>query len=170
MDERKRHREARRSPPRGGALGQLQLLTGALAAAVAMYALLAWLLTSGSVIEPVRVAELPPPWPGVLVSLGALLLVAAPLLERRLARPAAAPADAPRDAVLARYRSAKVVGFGLREAAAALGLVLAVVTGQARWAYALCAAALVLMALAWPRAADLAADSGRAARDTGETR
>jgi hypothetical protein len=158
---------------RGGAaasLQQLQVVAAAMASSVVACGLVAWAVTSGVLGEPVA-AALEPPWPGVLVTLAALPLVAAPLLERRLAAPAGAGGageDAP--AALARYRIAKVVGFALRESAAVIGLVVAVTTGQGRWAYALCAGALLLMAMAWPRAGDLPALTGPAAPGSVEPR
>jgi hypothetical protein len=51
---------------------------------------------------------------------------------------------------------AKVIGFGLRETVAVVGLVLALVTGRVGWSGLLSLAALLAMALAWPRASDLA--------------
>jgi len=139
-------------------LVQLQVVCAALAGAVLVYAILAWLLL-GVVLEPAGVGGLPAPVPGVLAVLAAATLIAAPVVERGLLQRGWAGAASPEDRA-ATYRTAKVVGFALRETVAVVGLVLALVTGRAGWSGLLSLAALLAMALAWPRAADLAEGTG----------
>jgi F0F1-type ATP synthase membrane subunit c/vacuolar-type H+-ATPase subunit K len=150
------------------ALAQLQVIAAALASAVGIYAFVAWLVVDLLGREALA-GGLPAPLPGVLVAVAAVLLLAAPVVERRLAAPvrrgAAARAAAERPAAdpVERYRLAKVVGFALREAAAVVGLVVGLTTGDARWTWGISAGTLVLMGLAWPRAADLPASRQGAA-------
>jgi F0F1-type ATP synthase membrane subunit c/vacuolar-type H+-ATPase subunit K len=139
------------------ALAQLQVIAAALASAVAIYAFVAWLILDLLGREALA-GGLPAPLPGVLVAVAAVLLLLAPVVERRLAAPARPAADAAPRAVddpVERYRLAKVVGFALREAAAVVGLVVGLTTGDVRWTWGICLGTLVLMGLAWPRAADL---------------
>lgn len=139
-----------RPPAAPDALVQAQVLAGAMAAAGGVYALVAWL-----VVEVIEGGEglaggLPAPWPGALVAVAAAMLLAAPMVERRVAAGGGEAAD-----LFERYRRAKVAGFALREAAAVVGLIVGITTGEPRWTWAVCAGTLLLMALAWPRAADL---------------
>jgi hypothetical protein len=133
-------------------LVQLQMVCAALAAAVLVYALVAWLLLA-TVLEPGGVGGLPAPVPGLLALFAAATLVAAPVVERGLLQRGRGAAAERRAAA---YRVAKVVGFALRETVAVVGLVLALVTGRVAWSGLLSLAALIAMALAWPQAADLA--------------
>lgn len=147
------------------ALAQLQVIAAALASAVLIYAFVAWLVVDLLGREALA-GGLPAPLPGVLVAVAAVLLLAAPVVERRLAAPSrrgaperpAADAAARADAdPVERYRLAKIVGFALREAAAVVGLAVGLTTGDVRWTWGICLGTLVLMGLAWPRAADLPA-------------
>ena len=156
---------SRDATPAAPALGQLQVVAAALASAVVIYAFVAWLVVE-LLGREILAGGLPAPLPGVLVAVAAVLLVAAPAVERRLAAPArrGAPARRATDGVaraaadpFARYRLAKVVGFALREAAAVVGLVVGLTTGDPRWTWGICLGTLLLMALAWPRASDLPA-------------
>ncbi|HEX2162936.1 MAG TPA: hypothetical protein VHM02_03200 [Thermoanaerobaculia bacterium] len=132
------------------ALARAQVLAGAMAAAVGVYALVAWLVVEVLEGGEGLIGGLPAPWPGVLIAVAAAMLLAAPVIERRVAAGGGEAADVPE-----RYRLAKTVGFAIREAAAVVGLVVGITTGEPRWTWAVCAGTLVLMALAWPRAADL---------------
>lgn len=167
------------TPPPAETLAQAQVIAGALAAAVVVYAVVAWVVVEvlgGEVLA----GGLAAPLPGVLVAAAAAVLLAAPVVERRIMaqpRPGTAEeADAAstsrtagaagtRVSFVERYRLAKLVGFALRETAAVIGLVVGLTTGEPRWTWGISAGTLLLMALAWPRAADLppASGSGRAA-------
>lgn len=125
----------------------LKILAGALAASVVIYAGIAWFLTSEAAAVGFEPVGLPAPFPWVLAGLGVALLLAAPLVESRIR--AAGSGKAP-DRAIAAFRTATLVGFALREAAAVSGLVIAVTTGEPLWCYALSAAAIVAMASAWP--------------------
>lgn len=126
---------------------KLKVLAGALAASVLIYSGIAWFLTGEAAAVGFEPPGLPHPWPWVLAGIGVALLLVAPLLEARIK--AAGAGKAP-DRSLAAFRTATVVGFALREAAAVFGLVIAVTTGDPLWCYVLSAAALVAMAGAWP--------------------
>lgn len=142
-------------------LAQAQVLAAALAAAVVIYAVVAWLVVDflgGGALA----GGLPAPLPGVLVAVAAGVLLVAPVVERRIfapARPGVAEAEGAADPA-ERYRLAKLVGFALREAAAVIGLVVGLTTGEPRWTWAIAGGTLLLMALAWPRAADLERSGG----------
>jgi hypothetical protein len=97
----------------------------------------------------------------VLVVVAAAVLMVAPMVERRVMAPPRAVEDGDGAAsVVERYRLAKLVGFALRESAAVIGLVVGLTTGEPRWTWGIAAGTLLLMALAWPRAADLPPASG----------
>lgn len=125
----------------------LQVLAGALAASVVIYAGIAWFFTSEAVAAGFEPAGLPEPLPWVFAGLGLALLLVAPLVEARIK---AGGAGAHPDRALATFRTGTIVGFALREAAALFGLVIAITTGRPLWCYALAAAALLAMAGAWP--------------------
>lgn len=163
-------RDTRRSeqppatPPPAETLAQSQVIAGALAAAVVVYAVVAWVVADLLGGEGLT-GGLAAPVPGVLVAVAAAVLLVAPVVERRVIAPPrggsrpAADADGAAS-VVERYRLAKLVGFALREAAAVLGLVVGLTTGEPRWTWGIAAGTLLLMALAWPRAADLPPASG----------
>jgi hypothetical protein len=125
----------------------LKLLAGAFAASVVVYAGIAWFLTGEAAAAGFVPPGLPEPLPWVLAGAAIALLLVAPLAEARLR---SAGAGQPPERALSAFRLATVVGLAMREAAALLGLVIAVTTGRALWSFALCAAAAVAMAGAWP--------------------
>ena len=69
------------------------------------------------------------------------------------ASPPAATLSAQAAVVAGAYARATIVGFALLAAAAALGLAVAAVTGTARYALVICAAAALGMLARWPRRA-----------------
>lgn len=125
----------------------LAILAGALAASVVVYPGVAWFLTSEAMGAGFEPPGLPAPVPAVLAGLGVVLLLVAPMIEARLR---AGTAGEGGDRAMQGFRTATLVGFALREAAAILGLVIAVTTGSPLWCYVLSLAALVAMASAWP--------------------
>lgn len=139
-------------------LRSLQLFCGTLAAGVAVFALATWLVlrTQGRpLVEPAEPGTLLP-W--VLVTAGFLCLIAAPFLGRSAyLRVRDRPADGPGVEVLEAYRASNLVAFALREAGGLLGGVTALVTGEILAGYLLAAAALAMMARAWPRRSHLEA-------------
>jgi hypothetical protein len=130
-------------------LTQVRLIAGALAVSVLVYALLAGLVTGRAGGEPIG---LPTMAVLVLAALGVLDLLLAPFIERALLANAGGQGA---DRALGEYRKAKLVGFAFREAAAIFGLLIALFTRQPAWCYALAAATLVAMALAWPSRGEL---------------
>lgn len=126
---------------RSAAFLQLQVIAGALAASVLVYAGFAWFITGEAVGAGYSPPGLAKPWPTILAGVGVALLFAAPVVERAIRSRGAADA----------YRTALIAGFALREAAAVLGLAVALTTGEVFWCWLLAAAALIGMAAAWPR-------------------
>jgi F0F1-type ATP synthase membrane subunit c/vacuolar-type H+-ATPase subunit K len=76
-----------------------------------------------------------------------LSLVAAPLLESALRR---VPAGADRAQAMGRFSTAVIVGMALREGAALLAVVAALLTGDLAWGLGLATVVLLAMALALP--------------------
>lgn len=145
------------APPPAESLAQAQVIAGAMAAAVVVYAVVAWVVVDFLGGEALA-GGLAAPVPGVLVVVAAAVLLTAPVVERRIMappRPGTGVAVGAAASVVERYRLAKLVGFALREAAAVIGLVVGLTTGEPRWTWGICAGTLLVMALAWPRAADL---------------
>lgn len=137
----------RQATPLALVAGALALVAGALAASVVVYAGIAWFLTSEAVAAGFEPAGLAGSARAALIVGGLVMLLVAPLVEKRIRESGrgAAPAQA-----LSVFRTATVVGFALREAAALFGLLIAVLTGEPFWCFALSAAALVAMIAAWP--------------------
>jgi len=129
------------------ALTQIRVIAGALAASVAVYGVIAWVVTGGATESAGEAIGLALPIVAVLVGMAIMDLLVAPLIERWLVGGAVGQ---PLERVLAEYRKAKIIGFAFREAAAVLGLMVALFTGDPAWCYGLSAATLVAMALAWP--------------------
>jgi hypothetical protein len=125
----------------------LALVAGALAASVVIYAGIAWFLTSEAMAAGFEPAGLPGSVGLALAVAGVALLIVAPVVQRKVRE--SARGTTPAGAVNA-FRVSTVVGFALREAAAVLGLVLAILTGNPLWCYGLSAAALAAMMLGWP--------------------
>jgi hypothetical protein len=90
-----------------------------------------------------------------LVAVGLALLVAAPSVKRAIFKRADAEgfdSDAERRAA---YQKATIVAFALREAGGLIGFVLTVITGNSWWAWGLGGAALIAMAMDWPKRENL---------------
>lgn len=134
-----------------GALTQVRVVAGALAASVLGYAGLVWFLVGRPGYEPIGLSGV---MVAVLAALGVFDLLLAPVIERSILANAAGRPEV--EQAVAEYRKGKLAGFAFREAAAVFGLLIALFTGQAGWCYALAAATLVAMALAWPSRQELA--------------
>jgi hypothetical protein len=140
------------------ALRFLNVVCVALLLSVGVFAMVAWFVASG----PGASEQVGPPVPdalayaGVLVGIG--LLVAAPFVQRKILERAAVTVRADERTVTAleSYRLATLLAFILREGAAIVGLMLALLTGEGMWCYVLSAMALVAMIWGWPRQEQLA--------------
>ncbi len=91
-----------------------------------------------------------------LAAVALALLVAAPSVKRAIFKRADAEGfdgDAERRA--AAYQKATIVAFALREAGGLIGFVLAAITGSYWWAWGLGGAALIAMAMDWPKRENL---------------
>ena len=130
------------------AVRRLRIIAGAMALSVASaFGVLVIMRAMGSPTgDATEQAE---PILGILVVVAAVLLVAAPFVERFLLLRGAA-ADP-----LQRYQVAKVVSLALREAVGLLGFLVGLLSGQLLWAAGLGGASLLAIALAWPRVTDL---------------
>jgi hypothetical protein len=123
----------------------------ALVAAVAVYAVVAWVLV-GHVETPSR---LPDSVPLSLSLLAAILILLSSrlrstVLRRALPRSAVLPVNPV--ALLAAYQRATLISFAILEAAALLGLLVAYTSGSAIYGVVLCAASAFGMLTRWPRA------------------
>lgn len=147
LPERMPHGRDPRDPDYAREATLLTLVAGALAASVVIYAGIAWFLTSEAMAAGFEPAGLPGGVGLALAVGGVALLVVAPVVQRKVRE--SARGTTPTGAVNA-FRVSTIVGFALREAAAVLGLVIAVLTGQPLWCYGLSAAALGAMILGWP--------------------
>ena len=137
----------------------LRAVCGALAGGVAAFAaVVTWFFLDGQ--APLSPGGLPEVALLVAVGLAAALFAAAPVVERRLRE---APPDASMSDVAARFQTATVAGFALREGAGLFGLVVALLSGTLSWALGFAAASVAAMALAWPKRADLEARLRKAA-------
>jgi hypothetical protein len=94
-----------------------------------------------------------------LAAVGLALLVAAPAVQRAIFKRADAEGfDGDPEKRLAAWRKAAIVAFALRGAGGLIGLVLTATTGNSWWAWGLGGAALITMALDWPRHEHLGMD------------
>lgn len=146
------------STPPGGEVEQeariTTILAAAMATAVPVYVVVAWLVTqamtapllSGAALRTVAWA---------LGAVGAAELLFASLMFR-LRVAAARRRDTPRER-LSGYRNAVVISFALRESVAIFGLALSLASGDPTWAAAFAAVALAAMLVGWPRRSDMRA-------------
>jgi hypothetical protein len=128
----------------------LSVICGAIASGVVIFAGVVWyLLTSGRMVaEGTGI----PANLGSILSLTALfLLVLAHFLPRFLA----VPREAHRDAILATHKRNTVVAMALREGAAFLALVGALLSGQMMPGMAVALLAVLTILLGWPRKAQI---------------
>ncbi|HTG36854.1 MAG TPA: hypothetical protein VLB76_28385 [Thermoanaerobaculia bacterium] len=92
----------------------------------------------------------------LLFAAGLALLVVAPSVKRAIFKRADAEGfDGDQEKRLAAWQKATIVAFALREVAGLIGFVLAVITGNLWGAWGLGGAALIAMAMDWPRRENL---------------
>ena len=132
----------------------LQRICTALAGAVALFAVLSWLLVRRSGAVP----GAPPALPLALSLLAATLILLSSrfrwaILRRAFPRSPALPTDP--EAVLAAYGRATLISFAILEAAALLGLLVALTSASATYGVVLCLASLFGMLTRWPHAAEV---------------
>jgi hypothetical protein len=127
------------------------LICFAIMTSIPFYVAIAWIVVGQS--DGAAVGALPPVLTWALGAVGIVMLVVAQAVWTAMKRGAATrPTPAER---LASYRTAAIVSFAMRESAAIIGLVIALLTGDLRWCLALSAAAVLAMLLGWPRRADM---------------
>ena len=120
---------------------------------VGVFAIVAWFVASG----PGELGQVGPPVPQALAyvgfAVGLALLVAAPLVHRRMLARATSTvrAEERTDTVLESFRLATLLAFILREGAAIVGLMLTLLTNEPMWCYVLAALAIIAMITGWPR-------------------
>lgn len=91
-----------------------------------------------------------------LVAVGLALLVAAPAVKRAIFKRADAEGfDGDPEKRLAAWQKATIVAFALREAGGLTGFVLTAITGNSWWIWGLGGAALIAMAMDWPKRENL---------------
>jgi len=87
-----------------------------------------------------------------LAAVALALLVAAPSVKRAIFKRADAEGfDGDPEKRRAAWQNATIVAFALREAGGLIGFMLAAITGNSWWAWGLGGAALIAMALDWPK-------------------
>lgn len=124
----------------------LSLLCTAFLFSLAVYVAVAWFLLRSEqpALPP---GSTPPALPWVLTAVAFMLLVAGHVLGRRSVPSRLSP---PPDAFVA-LQQRTIIAFALREAAAIMGLVLSLLTGDIRWVAGFAAAAALAMLMGWPR-------------------
>jgi hypothetical protein len=140
--------------PVGEQLRFLNVVCAGMVASVAVYAVVAWFLGTGSAMPG---PELPDAFGWFGVAVAAALLVAAPIVQRRnlVATATGQRPEESRIAALEGFRLGTLLAFILREGAAIVGLMLSLLTGEPLWCYALGAVTIVAMISGWPRREDL---------------
>ena len=138
------------SPVAVQAVRRLQIVAGAMALGVALGLVVLLLLNASGSLAGIAAGGEGAPMVGGLVVLAAVLLVAAPVVERFLVSRQGASEP------VQRYQTAKVVSLALRETVGLLGFVVGLFSGSLLWAASLAAASLLAIAIAWPRERDLA--------------
>ena len=130
-----------------GHLRQLTIIGLAILSGVILFSGVVWYLLKTGDLPPGDLDL--PSWMGTLFNGVALVaLVKAYFLPSLFRAPGP---DAPEDAVLAWHKRTTILGFALREGAAFIALVGALLTGRLTGASAMVGLAIVTMILAWPR-------------------
>jgi hypothetical protein len=136
-------------------LRPLRILCGALAAAVALYAVLSWVLLEGLAYRPWP--GIPPALPVSMTVFAMIMILLSSRLRTNILRKALPSPGLPAslDRVLEAYRRATLISFVVLEGAAILGLVVALLSGTAFYGIVLGAASLVSMLTRWPQVNDV---------------
>jgi hypothetical protein len=136
-------------------LRPLRRICAALAGAVALYAVLAWVLfrQAGGAVPGVPAAV-----PLILTLLATMLILLSSrfrssILRRAFPRSAALPIDP--EAVLGAYWRATLFSFALLETVALLGLLVALTSGSATYGIVVCLVSSLGMLTRWPRASEV---------------
>jgi putative flippase GtrA len=120
---------------------------------VGVLVIVAWFVSS----RQGEAGQVGPPLPAALAyigfAVGLALLVAAPLVHRKMLARAASSlrADERTDTALESFRLATLLAFILREGAAIVGLMLTLLTNEPMWSYVLSALAIIAMIWGWPK-------------------
>ncbi len=94
-----------------------------------------------------------------LVAMALALLAAAPSVKRAIFKRADAEGfDGDQEKRLAAWQKATIVAFALQEAGGLIGFVLTAISGNFWWAWGLGGAALIAMAMDWPKREHLGMD------------
>jgi hypothetical protein len=130
-----------------------QRICAGLAAAVALFAVLSWLLVRRSG----GVAGVPPALPLTLSLFSALLILLSSrfhwaIVRRAFPRSPALPIDP--DAVLTAYFRASLISFAILVTAGLIGLLVALTSGSVTYGVVLCLVSLFGMLTRWPRASE----------------
>lgn len=130
---------------------QLSIICGAMAASVVMVNIvLTFLHASGSLPAPKD--GIPEALSLALFAVSLILLVASPAFKRRLLKRAEAEGyERNVNGFAGAYATATIVAFAMREAGGLMGFVLGLITGNPWWSWGLGGAALLAMAMDWPR-------------------
>lgn len=125
----------------------LQFICAALVLSLTLYVGVAGMLIHD---EP-PVEQVPTALPWIMLGFAAVLVTAGHAVAAAIQKRAPGP-DTP-DARLSAYRSSIIAGFALREAAGIVGLAVAVIVGDWRWAAIMAILAALGMVIGWPRRA-----------------
>ncbi len=139
-----------------GRLARVQHICQTLAISVVVYGGLIWFLVYGETVEPV--SGIPGSLPLALTALAMILMLLGSRLRGAIVRrafPSHSSLPVHEEAVIAAYQRASLISFALLDAAAVLGLGVALISGSALYGGVLCAAALIGMLTRWPNAAEL---------------
>lgn len=142
--------------PTASDLQKLRRICTALAVSVWIYGIAVLLLVDYEGGRPV--APVPGMVPLSLTGLAAILIllssrIRTTILRKALRQNPAFPIDGAK--VIAGYQRATILSFAMLEAAALLGLLVALLSGKTSYGLVLCGAALLGMFSRWPREAEL---------------
>lgn len=136
-------------------LRPLRLVCGVLAGFLLVYAVAAWLLVEGMEIR--WYAGLPREVPVVLAMLAMVLILLSSRLRTLILRgaiPKSPEVPVHLERLLGAYRTATLASFAALEAAALVGVLVALLSGTVFYGIFLCAAAAFAMFTRWPRPID----------------